>query len=115
MHDARAARCGSPAGHPGRGRRTPGGITVYRYRHLNQEQWNGNCLAAISASTDDHGDATVVKGSASADGFRVVASAGKKTTEATARGCIDVWYQDGRWVGLDTAVYGDRKLSYRLM
>ena len=27
---------------------------------------------------------------------------------------IDVWYADGRWVGLDTTVDGGRRLSYRL-
>jgi len=27
---------------------------------------------------------------------------------------IDVWYADGRWVGLDTAVDGGRVLTYRL-
>jgi hypothetical protein len=27
---------------------------------------------------------------------------------------IDVWYADGRWVGLDATVAGQRRLSYRL-
>ncbi len=27
---------------------------------------------------------------------------------------IDVWYADGRWVGLDTVVDGGRRLTYRL-
>jgi hypothetical protein len=27
---------------------------------------------------------------------------------------IDVWYEGEQWVGLDTAVAGDRRLAYRL-
>lgn len=150
------------------------GITVYRYRHHNEEQWDGDCLASIEASTNDHGDTTLVQGSASGGTFKVIANTGRKTTHAVAERCavsfaywnprqlglqsrlldpgtgrieqvvvsalpastidvhgvpttvtglrigglktpIDVWYANGRWVGLDTAVDGGRKLSYRLM
>jgi hypothetical protein len=31
------------------------GITAYRYRHQAAEQWKGECLATIDASTDDNG------------------------------------------------------------
>lgn len=149
------------------------GITVYRYRHQNEERWSGKCLGAIAASTEDRGDRILVKGSAAAGSFKVVADSGRKTMEASAEGClssfaywnpghlatqtrllnpgtghiepvtistlpastidvrgapttvtglrivglkspIDVWYADGHWVGLDTAVDG-RMLRYRLM
>ena len=33
------------------------GIPVYRYRHQAQERWQGGCLQAIQADTDDNGDA----------------------------------------------------------
>jgi hypothetical protein len=31
------------------------GFTAYRYRHKAMERWQGNCLAALSSSTDDDG------------------------------------------------------------
>jgi hypothetical protein len=31
------------------------GIPAYRYRHQAEESWNGTCLAAIDATTDDNG------------------------------------------------------------
>lgn len=31
------------------------GLTVYRYRHEASERWQGGCLAAVEADTDDNG------------------------------------------------------------
>lgn len=64
------------------------GIPVYRYRHQNEELWNGGCLASLNSTTDDHGDTTVVNGSASADGFQVLARTGRRTADASATGCV---------------------------
>ena len=32
------------------------GVPVYRYRHLAQEQWRGDCLQALDANTEDGGE-----------------------------------------------------------
>lgn len=64
------------------------GITVYRYRHQNEEQWSGKCLGAITAITEDRGDRILVNGSAEAGTFKVVADSGSKSTQASAEGCL---------------------------
>lgn len=38
------------------------GIAAYRYRHQATEQWQGDCLSAIEASTDDNGRSLLVSG-----------------------------------------------------
>jgi Family of unknown function (DUF6134) len=37
------------------------GITAYRYQHRATELWRGDCLAGLSAATDDDGKATTVE------------------------------------------------------
>ena len=37
------------------------GITAYRYHHKASEQWRGDCLTALSATTDDDGKASSVR------------------------------------------------------
>lgn len=37
-------------------------VNAYRYRHIAKEQWNGNCLSAIEARTEENRETTVVKG-----------------------------------------------------
>lgn len=37
-------------------------VNAYRYRHTAKEQWNGNCLTAIEARTDENRETTIVKG-----------------------------------------------------
>ena len=49
------------------------GLTVYRYQHQATEQWRGNCLRAITATTDDDGKTSRVQASAGADAFEVSA------------------------------------------
>lgn len=71
------------------------GLTAYRYRHSVQEQWRGNCLASMTARTDDDGTVTVVNGEAAASGFKAEARTedGKgrlkgTPTQASANGCL---------------------------
>ena len=52
------------------------GITAYRYRHHAEEQWRGDCLTALEASTDDDGKASRVRAQAGADGLVVVTATG---------------------------------------
>lgn len=40
------------------------GITAYRYRHEADEQWQGDCLAALSSKTDDDGKPLAVQAQA---------------------------------------------------
>lgn len=37
-------------------------FTAYRYSHHNNEVWQGDCLQAIHARTDDNGDELLVRG-----------------------------------------------------
>jgi len=62
------------------------GITAYRYHHKATEQWRGNCLTALAATTDDDGQASGVRIEAGvgADSLRVVAGA---ATQALT-GCV---------------------------
>ncbi|CAN5343735.1 hypothetical protein BH09PSE5_BH09PSE5_32360 [soil metagenome] len=62
------------------------GLTVYRYKHKAVEQWKGDCLSEMIATTDDDGKALEVKASAAADGssLDVVGSAGTRSLP----GCV---------------------------
>lgn len=64
------------------------GFTAYRYRHHAEEQWQGNCLASINASTDDDGEVTAVNGRTGDNGFVVTASKGKKSSQAATQDCL---------------------------
>ena len=37
------------------------GVTVYRYRHQNSEQWAGDCLVGLQSTTDNDGTPLAVK------------------------------------------------------
>jgi Family of unknown function (DUF6134) len=47
------------------------GITAYRYRHQATEQWRGDCLTALAATTDDDGKPNKVRAEASGDALNV--------------------------------------------
>lgn len=46
-------------------------LTVYSYRHHNEESWEGDCLASIASSTDDNGTPFRVNGKREGDAFVV--------------------------------------------
>ena len=60
------------------------GVTAYRYRHKATEQWRGDCLTALAASTDDDGKASSVRTEADGEALSV------KTAAATQSlsGCV---------------------------
>ena len=60
------------------------GITAYRYRHKATEQWRGECLTALTATTDDDGKASSVRTEADGEALSV------KTAAATQSlsGCV---------------------------
>ncbi len=60
------------------------GITAYRYRHHAQEQWSGECLAALTSSTDDDGKPASVRLVKNGDVDVITTDAGKKTES----GCL---------------------------
>lgn len=64
------------------------GITAYRYRHRSAERWNGDCLAAIAASTDDDGAVTVVDGQDTNGRFTVSTRQDRKPSQASSQGCL---------------------------
>ena len=51
------------------------GLTVYRYRHQATEQWRGDCLRALTSSTDADGEASRIRAAAEGDGLRVATEA----------------------------------------
>ena len=46
-------------------------INAYSYRHESNEQWNGDCLAEINASTNDNGEKLSVHGKTAQDKFQL--------------------------------------------
>lgn len=44
-------------------------VTAYRYRHVNQEVWDGRCLERIETATDANGNEVSVKGVRESTGF----------------------------------------------
>ncbi len=65
------------------------GFTVYRNRHHAEESWRANCLATISASTDDNGKATTVIGATGDAGLIITARKDKAAaTSGSAPACV---------------------------
>ncbi|HVR50880.1 MAG TPA: DUF6134 family protein [Pseudorhodoferax sp.] len=52
------------------------GLTVYRYHHQTSEQWRGDCLAALDASTDDDGKPSRVLAQTAGEVLEVTGPAG---------------------------------------
>jgi len=59
-------------------------ITVYRYKHRNIEQWQGECLVSINSLTDDNGDMFEVKGGIKGEVFNLKANERKENVD----GCV---------------------------
>ena len=55
------------------------GITAYHYHHRAHEQWSGDCLAALTSTTDDDGKPASVKLAKNGDANEITTNAGKKT------------------------------------
>lgn len=67
------------------------GLTVYRYSHRATEQWSGDCLSALDASTDDDGKPSRVRANRQADLLQVAASPAAPASGADPRpprGCL---------------------------
>jgi hypothetical protein len=60
------------------------GITVYHYRHHNVERWNGDCLSALVAETDDDGSKSGVDARQTAGALLVTS----KQPAQTLAGCV---------------------------
>ena len=60
------------------------GITAYRYQHKATEQWRGECLASLNASTNDDGKPSSVRAEQDGDAFDIKAGA---STESF-KGCV---------------------------
>jgi hypothetical protein len=48
------------------------GVTAYRYRHKSTEQWRGDCLTALAATTDDDGKANKVHAALDGESFDII-------------------------------------------
>ena len=59
------------------------GLTIYRYRHRASEQWQGDCLTALVAETDDDGTRTRVLGSVAGNLFAIDAGPPSGTLRRT--------------------------------
>ena len=62
------------------------GITAYRYVHRATEQWRGDCLTALSATTDDDGKPSRVQVEAEGGALKVTTAADKPPT--LLNGCV---------------------------
>jgi len=60
------------------------GFSAYRYRHHAEEQWSGDCLASLVASTNDDGKPTSVKLARSGDANQIEAAGRASSTP----GCL---------------------------
>ena len=118
------------------------GIPVYRYRHEATERWRGGCLESLVARTDDNGEVTAVDWRAEGRGCALsfaywdprilgetellnaqtgklepvrVVPAGEGRWRLQGRKLdIELAYQQGRWVSLETRTARGRRLEYRL-
>ena len=61
------------------------GITAYRYRHKATEQWRGDCLSAVNATTDDDGKASNVRAEADGDALSIGVNGG---ATQSLKGCV---------------------------
>ncbi|MGE0383707.1 MAG: DUF6134 family protein [Gammaproteobacteria bacterium] len=59
-------------------------LDLYRYKHRNLERWQGPCLHAVDATTDDNGETSRVQARRSGDGLQVEAAQGSQVFE----GCV---------------------------
>jgi hypothetical protein len=59
------------------------GIPVYKYRHRAVERWRGDCLAALTAETDDNDKRTLVSARLQGASFQVTLPA-----PYSAAGCV---------------------------
>jgi hypothetical protein len=59
------------------------GLTVYRYRHQATERWRGDCLASLTANTDDDGTISRVRTEAEGEGLSVTTEAGSGIAPVT--------------------------------
>lgn len=118
------------------------GIRVYRYVHDATERWRGDCLAQITARTDDDGELIQVgplepKGCVMSFAYwnplilkqkellnaqtgrveQVSVSAlgeGRYRISGTKNPIELAYSPEGKWLALDSTVSGGRRLSYRL-
>lgn len=59
-------------------------INAYTYDHRARERWNGECLIALDAVTDDNGEQLRVRGARNGSGFKLEAPRGR----AELPGCV---------------------------
>ena len=60
------------------------GLTVYRYHHDDREQWRGDCLTALTATTNDGGKHSSARTEPEAGGLEVIAG----DTTQSLQGCV---------------------------
>jgi hypothetical protein len=60
------------------------GFSAYRYRHHAEEQWSGDCLASLVASTDDDGKPANVKLTKTGDANEIATAGGNSSVS----GCL---------------------------
>jgi hypothetical protein len=52
-------------------------FNAYRYHHVARERWNGDCLNAIEARTEENREVTLVQGRLDKSGFRLQSPASR--------------------------------------
>ncbi|MEZ5534268.1 MAG: DUF6134 family protein [Thiolinea sp.] len=61
------------------------GFNAYSYQHSNREEWQGQCLSRINASTNDNGDSLSVSGRSGQNGFQVRSGESTETYPACVK------------------------------
>lgn len=60
-------------------------LSVYTYKHKNNELWKGNCLVKLTSTTDDNGEEEFVRLAESDDVTRIETHLGKMTSDGCVR------------------------------
>lgn len=99
-------------------------VTAYRYAHDANERWRGNCLANLTARTDDNGKQSRVDVEQQGERATIVTRQGREAAE----GCVmsyAYWNpqilrqtrllnsQTGRYEPVNISVLGEEKISVR--
>ncbi len=99
-------------------------INAYRYVHDASERWRGNCLAGLTARTDDNGKQSAVQVDQQGERLSVVSSRGREALD----GCVmsfAYWNpeilrqtrllnsQTGQYEAVTIAAMGEEKITVR--
>jgi hypothetical protein len=99
-------------------------IDAYTYNHRARERWNGECLMALDAATNDNGEELRVRGTRNGSGFKVEAPRGNTDLPACVM-TFAYWnpamlqqprllnVQTGEWLDVRVEAVGEETIPVR--